>query len=153
MSIEKMSRIAFSVTVLVSLTALGGVTAPSANASQLLPLLPDGFGSSNCRPHDDPIPDALETIFCWDNPNGPYEATFALFSDQGSMDYWFDAWLADTFLEDCPGGVGSPGVWYYGENSDDIGGRVACGYYRDKPDLLWTQNAELIMGDMAGASI
>ena len=122
-------------------------------ASKLMGMLPAGFDSSNCAPADQGISDALVTLDCGQNPNGPSSARFSLFDSQRTMDSKFKIFVSEDQLSPCPGGAQSPGTWSYNASSGQVAGQIACGTYQGTPDLTWTQNAELMLGNIQGPSL
>jgi serine/threonine-protein kinase len=119
----------------------------------LFDLLPAGFSSSNCSvPSDGGVPDSTVTIDCTQatTPNGPTSATFALFPNQRSLDKHFQGFVGEDKVLDCPGGFKSPGTWNYNDTPDVAAGRIACGTFQGTPDVIWTQNADMLLGNIQG---
>lgn len=123
--------------------------------SQLMGLLPPGFDSSNCSPAQQGVADAVATVDCTRNSrsNGPTSARFALFSDQSTLDSKFQIFVSEDQMQECPGGIQSPGDWHYNNDPNTVAGHIACGTYKGAPDLTWTQNAEMMLGNIQGRSI
>lgn len=126
-----------------------------AGMSQLMSLLPGGYSSSNCGPADMAVPDSLATVDCGQNSNsnGPSSARFALFADQPTLDRKFADFIGEDQLTPCPGGLPSPGPWSYTGSTTESDGQIACGSYQGAPELIWTQNAELMLGGIQGSDI
>jgi serine/threonine-protein kinase len=124
-------------------------------ASTLMGMLPAGYDSSNCSPTNQGVSDALVTVDCKQNTlsNGLATARFALFGDKRTMDSKFNIFVSEDQLSPCPGGAQSPGTWSYNASSGDVAGQIACGTYQGTPDLTWTQNAELMLGNLQGSDL
>jgi serine/threonine-protein kinase len=128
-------------------------TTGQSSASKLVSILPDGYGSGACKPID-PVKDALATVDCEANskPGGPEAARYSLFPDQATLDDHFrTATEEDDQLQPCPGSdTQSPTTWHYTSTPDKVEGQVACGIYKGRPDLVWTRNADLLLGTGQG---
>jgi serine/threonine kinase PknH len=161
MTVAKNLRIVIGTMALASIAALGGAAiadaAPgesSADLDKLMGLLPAGFTTSNCQPVNPPTKYALATVDCGQNslPNGPAMARFSLVSDQITLDGKFQSSVNADVVTPCPRDYPSPGTWRY-RNTDVVAGQVACGTYQGTPDLAWTDNAKLVLGDIEGDNI
>jgi serine/threonine-protein kinase len=51
---------------------------------------------------------------------------------------------------DCPGGSSSPGGWHYDQTPDVTAGMIACGTYKNHPNITWTTESKLILCDVFG---
>jgi serine/threonine-protein kinase len=130
---------------------------PDPSEAKLLALLPRGYDDGVCQPVQPPVGGALSTVECGASSmqGGPTSARYSLFADQGALDSAFDQTspLITEFLQ-CPGsGTDSPTTWHYTETPDQVEGRIACGTYNTIPDVMWTKNADLLMGDSLGENI
>ena len=163
MTISIRSRLVVGMTALATASALGGIGAATATAApnadnamnKLMGVLPGGYSSSNCKPVDSPPKDSLATVDCQQNsrPNGPSVARFSLYPDRSTLDAHFQSSANADELSPCPGGLQSPGTWHYNSNSDEPAGKIACGTYKGKPDLTWSQYDEGLLGDIQGDDI
>ena len=127
----------------------------SLNA-QLMGLLSAGHDASNCEPVS-PAGTALATVDCGpsNSPGGPASTRYSLFGDRATLDAGFDQAIGvnDELLE-CPGsGLESPTTWHYTDTPDDVAGKVACGTYNGNPDLVWTNDEELLLVDAQGPDL
>jgi hypothetical protein len=161
MTAAKNLRIVIGTMALASIVALGGAAtadaAPgqsSADLDKLMGLLPAGFTSGNCQTVSPAAKYALATVDCGQNslPNGPAMARFSIYPDQATLDTRFQNSVKDDVITPCPQGVASPGTWHY-RDSDVVAGHVACGTYQGTPDLTWSNNANLMLGDIEGDNI
>ena len=61
-----------------------------------------------------------------------------MFADQATLDGHFDVAIKENSeLFRCPGSdVDSPATWHYTETPTKVEGRIACGTYNNRPDLL-----------------
>jgi hypothetical protein len=127
----------------------------SSNLNKLMGILPKGFSSSNCQAVNPSAKDALATVDCSQNTvaSGVSAARFNLYPDQATLDSHFNSGSAEDVASPCPGGINSPGTWHYHNTPDQAAGQLVCGTYNDKPDLLWSQNSELLLGDIQGSDM
>jgi serine/threonine kinase PknH len=139
----------------------GGTTATTggtaADDSRLLNLLPSGFASNVCQPVHPPVTDALATVDCDQNssPGGPASSRYSLFADLDTLNKHYQQSIkADSQLVQCPGsGVDSPTTWHYKSTPDVVAGQVACGTYQNNPDVTWTKESDLVIGDAQGPKL
>ena len=146
------SATGFNVTVVATTTSPPG---SDSALTQLMGVLPDGYDSSNCAVVDNPPRDSLATIDCDDNslPNGPTAARFSLYPDVATLDAHFQTAAGEDQIKDCPGGVASPGTWHYTNSPDTPAGKLVCGTYEGTPDLVWSQNDKLLLGNLQGTDL
>ena len=127
--------------------------APGDATSQLFSMLPAGFDKKNCSPPDQPVPGATADIVCGGNSLGPTMGEFVLFSDPAVLQQTFLNWTQeDDELTPCPGFQQSPADWFY-DKSKPASGKIACGTMAGEPDVLWTENETLMLGNIGGGSI
>ena len=130
---------------------------PDSFDGKLLAMLPSGFNEGVCQPVHPPVMGALATVECGPGaPQGsPTSSRYSLFADQPALDKAFDDTSAMiTEMMQCPGsGTDSPTTWNYTDTPDQIEGRVACGTYNSIPDVVWTKNADLVLGDSLGEDL
>jgi serine/threonine-protein kinase len=104
-----------------------------------------------------PATGALATVDCGETnlPTGPTIARYSLFADQATLDEHFkDAIAQNSELVKCPGSdLDSPAAWHYNANPDEVAGQIACGTYKDNPDVTWTKNADLLLADAQGPNL
>ena len=139
----------------LKLPPLESMHAVQSALTQLMGVLPDGYDSSNCAVVDNPPRDSLATIDCDDNslPNGPTAARFSLYPDVATLDAHFQTAAGEDQIKDCPGGVASPGTWHYTNSPDTPAGKLVCGTYEGTPDLVWSQNDKLLLGNLQGTDL
>lgn len=125
--------------------------------AQLMSLLSAGHDSSNCEPISPPASTSLATVDCGPatTPGGPLSTRYLLFADQAALEAGFDGAVeVNSELLQCPGSdVDSPTTWHYTETPDQVAGMIACGIYNDRPDLVWTNSAALILADAQGPAL
>ena len=51
---------------------------------------------------------------------------------------------------DCPGQRTSPDGWHYKKTPTVTAGMIACGTYKDKPNVIWTHEDNLMLSDVFG---
>jgi serine/threonine kinase PknH len=60
----------------------------------------------------------------------------------------------DSQLVQCPGtGVDSPTTWHYNATPDKVAGSIACGAYKNNPDVTWTKDSDLLLGDAQATNL
>ena len=134
--------------------------APPRTASfdaQLMALLSTGHDSSNCEPISETAGTALATVDCGPatTAEGPKSTRYSLFADQAALEAGFDGAVeVNSELLPCPGsGTDSPTTWHYTETPDQVAGLIACGIYNDRPDVVWTNDASLLLADAQGPDL
>ncbi|SDE45405.1 serine/threonine-protein kinase [Mycolicibacterium neoaurum] len=130
---------------------------PAAMADKLLAMLPQGYAPGVCQPVRPPVTGALATADCGqsDLPGGPATSRYSLFGDQGALRSHFEDAIAEASdLFPCPASdLDSPTTWHYTETPGTVEGSIACGIYEGGPDLTWTKNDGLILGNAQGPTI
>ena len=120
-------------------------------------LLPRGYDDGVCQPVHPPATGSLATVDCGaaSPAGGPTNARYSLFADQAALDKAFDESIAmDSEMVQCPGsGTDSPTTWHFTDTPEKIEGRIACGTYNTSPDVSWTKNADLLLGDAQGPNL
>ena len=124
--------------------------------SKLLSSLPSGYASGVCTPTT-PKPNsiwvnALAMVDCGQNsqPGGPSRAVYGLFANPGALKQAFDDDIGAGQLMDCPGGSSSPGGWHFDQTPDVTAGMIACGTYKNHPNITWTNESKLMLSDVFG---
>jgi serine/threonine kinase PknH len=131
-------------------TTVRSTTAVTAYDSQLKELLPSGYDSTACGFVDPPIAQALSTVECGRNSSagGPVTARYSLFPDRVTLnDQFREIVKDDEQWVPCPGGaLDSPTMWR--NSSDQLAGELACGIYDNEPNIAWTDESKLFLGDV-----
>ncbi len=128
----------------------------TADQQRLLSLLPAGYLAGSCTPVADPPAGAVASMQCGQNakPNGPTRARYTLFADAATVaDHFQQIVSSESKLMPCPGDTNAPTTWHYNATPDQVAGKVACGTYKEAPDLAWTKDAALILGDATGPDL
>jgi serine/threonine kinase PknH len=129
---------------------------PNSSDTKLLRLLPKDYSETACEPVHPPDTDALATVACGPakTTGGPTAARYSLYADLATLNQQFKLSIAaDSQLLQCPGGtVDSPTTWHYVATPDKVEGQLACGMYKDRPDLVWSRESELLLGDVQGSN-
>jgi serine/threonine kinase PknH len=138
-----------------SADASTGPTPMSDSDYRLLRLLPPGYASGICVPANERVNGALSTLNCDANsePGGPTTSQYSLFSDPAALDREFQIFLNEDSLFNCPGATEAPSKWNYNQTPDRTAGSVGCGTYKNGPDLIWTKDAQLLLGSGQGPDI
>jgi serine/threonine protein kinase len=126
-------------------------TMASADAlARLLSLLPLGYPPAACRPFLPPK-DALARVLCDANvdPGGPTRAIFTVFGETETLRQFFDDILRTDIMVNCPGEAKSPTEWHHAD-SPQIGGMAFCAVQESNPSLVWTNEAQLVIGLVQG---
>jgi hypothetical protein len=149
---------ASSSTVTTTTSSQNRTTSAAASdaSARLMSALPAGYGAGGCNPIV-PVTDAVATVECKQNskPGGPGFARYSLFRDQSALDSNFTTSIRqDEQLLSCPGSdAESPNTWHYTSTPDQVEGQVACGTYKGRPDIAWTRNNDLLLGDAQGSDL
>jgi serine/threonine-protein kinase len=136
-------------------SAQSSTPAPADSKAQqkLVGVLPMGYPSSACTPADVPGT-ALARVDCSGNVDagGPPSATYTLLGDKGALSAAFDAEVRDTRVVNCPGNIQSPGPWRRNATPQRISGTLVCGFSGDVPTLAWTDEDDLLLSSVDGAT-
>ena len=124
--------------------------------SKLLSMLPAGYPSGTCTPTT-PKPNtiwvnALAMVDCGQNINqgGPSSAVYGLFASPDILKKAFDDDIAAVQLMDCPGAGPSPDGWHHDKTPTVTAGMIACGTYKNHPNVIWSNQAKLMLSDVFG---
>lgn len=122
---------------------------------RLYQLLPRGYDSNNCSTVSSPNRQALATVECpkTSDPSSPTSAAFSLYPNAAALDAAFQNGIEEDTVTPCPNGNQSPGIWQTDAAPNVTAGAVLCGKYNNGPDLLWTQNKDLLIGDIQGPDL
>lgn len=125
-------------------------TVSSAEAqARLLKLLPSGYPPDSCT-SSAPTGGAIAEVTCGRNTDldGPPAATYALFPDATALRQSFDNTVQATTVVTCPGRIQSPGAWHRTATPDKTAGTLLCGMRQGSPVLVWTNDANLMIGSL-----
>jgi serine/threonine kinase PknH len=139
-----------------STTTSAPTTTPTTSAlDKLHSVLPPGYNASNCGPSNDPTPSALATVDCGqpDGAGGPTSARFSLFADTNALASQFQDAVNGDEVSKCPGSIDSPRSWHYEATPAFDAGTLVCGTHNNMPDLMWTKNDVLLLGDVQGPDL
>jgi serine/threonine kinase PknH len=132
-------------------------TTTQANPSlqTLYRVVPPGYGSTNCAPAADPSPHARATVECGQtsDPQGPLSARFSIYPSAPALANAFQGGVDEESITQCPGRIPSPSVWHTDAAPDVPAGSLLCGMYNGVPDLMWTENDGLLIGDIQGPDL
>jgi len=137
-------------------TAPASTVAPSDDQARLMSLLPPGYIAGSCTPASPESGsiwvDALAMVTCGQNsqPGGPSRATYGLFATPDRLKKAFNEDIGNVSLVNCPGEKKSPVGWHFDESPNSIAGMIACGKYNDHPNVIWTNERQLMLSDVAG---
>jgi hypothetical protein len=127
----------------------------TADDYRLLKLLPSGYSPGACTPAKQRVTDALSTLECDENsePGGPTSSQYSLFSDPAALAAHFQSTLNEDVVSNCPGDSESATTWHYQDTPNLTAGRVGCGTYQNNPDITWTKDDQLLLGEGQGPDI
>jgi serine/threonine kinase PknH len=137
-------------------TAPPSTAAPSDDQARLMSLLPPGYIAGSCTPASPESGsvwvDAVAMVSCGQNsqPGGPSRATYGLFATPDRLKKAFNEDIGNVSLVNCPGEKKSPVGWHFDESPNSIAGMIACGKYNDHPNVIWTNERQLMLSDVAG---
>ncbi len=134
-------------------------TAPGNElTTKLLSLLPAGYSSGTCTPTT-PKPTsiwakAVAMVNCDQNSNdgGPSKAVYGLFANPDILKKAFqdDITAEGAVLQNCPGQGSSPDGWHHDSSPTVTAGQIACATYKNHPNLIWSNTANLMLSDVFG---
>jgi serine/threonine-protein kinase len=138
--------------------APGAAAAASESASsmsaaeaqaRLVKLLPPGYPQDTCK-STTPIGGAIAQVTCGRNVDvdGPPSATYSLFPNAGALHLSFDNTVQATTVVTCPGRIQSPGAWHRTATPDKPSGTLLCGMRQGSPTVVWTNDANLVIGSL-----
>jgi hypothetical protein len=130
-------------------TATADTTGSSADVNSLATSLAKGYGLNNCQSTALTGTEVAE-LQCGQSPDssGPASAIYQLFKSGNDLSGAYASNLRDVTLSSCSGsGSKDPGPWHQG-NSDQSGGQMACGTYKDVSLVLWTVDGKNVLGSI-----
>ncbi|OBF55068.1 protein kinase [Mycobacterium sp. 852002-53434_SCH5985345] len=131
-------------------------TRPANPQGKLLGMLPAGYPSGACTPatpkSNSIWVNALAMVDCDQNTNqgGPSRAVYGLFANTDLLKKAFDDDVAAVQLMNCPGAGTSPDGWHHDSTPSVTAGMIACGTYKNHPNVIWTNEAKLMLCDVYG---
>lgn len=137
-------------------TAPPSAAAPSGDQARLISLLPPGYLPGTCTPATPESGSvwvhAVAMVTCGQNtqPGGPSRATYGLFGTPEELKRAFGDDIGNVSLLNCPGEGRSPVSWHYDETPNDMAGLIACGTYSNHPNVIWSNDARLMLSDVTG---
>jgi serine/threonine-protein kinase len=140
----------------VAKTPPPSTAAPTDDQARLISLLPPGYLAGTCTPATPESGSiwvhAVAMVTCGQNtqPGGPTRATYGLFATPDRLKRAFDNDIANVNLVNCPGEGRSPVSWHYDQTPNDMAGLIACGTYNNHPNVIWTNDAKLMLSDVSG---
>jgi len=131
------------------------VTPANQPVQTLYHLLPQGYNSNNCSPVSSPNRQALATLQCGQtsDPHSPASAAFSLYPNVTALANAFQNAVDEDTVTQCPNGNQSPGTWATDAAPNVSAGSVFCGNYDNRPDLMWTNNHDLLLSDIQGPDL
>lgn len=143
-----------STTTEAEVTSIVADTATAAD-STLLGLVSGSFARNACQPVHPPFDGALATVDCdgaWGSRS--VAARYWLFAGKDILAAKFEEGIRETTdLEQCPdSGEQSPTTWHYDTTPDKVEGSVMCARDADGPRILWTNDADMLLGNVYGPS-
>jgi serine/threonine kinase PknH len=138
-------------------TSTPATTTPAGDPqSKLLSVLPAGYPTGTCTPTtpktDSIWVNAVAMVDCDQNtsPGGPSRAVYGLFANADVLKKAFDDDVSAVQLMNCPDGGPSPDSWHYDKTPTVVAGMIACGTYKDHPNLIWSNQSKLVLSDVFG---
>ncbi len=58
--------------------------------------------------------------------------------------------IAAVQLANCPGEGPSPDGWHYDRDPTVTAGMIACGTYKNHPNVIWSNEGKLMLSDVFG---
>jgi len=144
----------------VTTTSSTTFSAPPTNdpQSKLMSMLPKGYPAGTCTsttPSANSIwQGSLAMVKCGQNtnPGGPTKAIYGLFPSIDALKKAFNDDIAAVQLTNCPGEGPSPDGWHYKNSPTVTAGMVACGTYKNQPNVIWSNEGKLMLSDVFGGT-
>ncbi|OJZ62599.1 serine/threonine protein kinase, partial [Mycobacterium paraffinicum] len=151
------NRTSTTTTTTTSRTVTTTTTTRASNPqSKLLSVLPAGYPNGACTPATPKANsiwvNALAMVDCDQNTNqgGPSRAVYGLFANADLLKKAFNDDVAAVQLLNCPGAGPSPDGWHHDSTPTVTAGSIACGTYKNHPNIIWTNDAKLLLCDVYG---
>jgi serine/threonine-protein kinase len=128
--------------------------AGSAGLQKLLSLLPKGYPASACTSEPQRITGAVAEVVCGANldQGGPTRADYTLYTGLTTMNTDFANIAAKVTLAPCTANMPASGTsWHHPDAPSQAAGMVSCGTYKNSPNVVWTDNARLVLGFVSGS--
>ena len=83
---------------------------------------------------------------------GPSSAVYGLFANLDTLKKAFtdDIGADGAQLLNCPGEGASPDTWHHDKTPTVTAGQIACATYKSRPNVIWSNNAKLMLSDVFG---
>jgi serine/threonine-protein kinase len=124
--------------------------------SKLLAMLPKGYAAGACNPttpkEGSVWVNTIAMLDCQENTNegGPSRAIYGLFPSMDTLKTAFTDDIAAVQLTNCPGEGASPLTWHYERDPTVVAGQLACGTYKNHPNVIWSNDSKLVLSDVFG---
>jgi serine/threonine kinase PknH len=124
--------------------------------SKLMAMLPKGYAAGACSPTTPKSGsvwvNTIAMVDCQQNTNegGPSRAIYGLFPSIDTLKSAFTDDIAAVQLTNCPGEGASPLTWHYERDPTVVAGMLACGTYKNHPNLIWSNESKLVLSDVFG---
>ena len=129
-------------------------TANASAVSRLMALLPPGY---KCEPENPPFPHALASAGCDVNVLGGSPSIngliYSLYADSAQLKSEFYNLIQSDKVVPCPGTTTAPSDWHKGANPMVTVGMVGCATYLDRPEVVWTNVYNNLIGIAQGDKI
>jgi hypothetical protein len=148
------ARVGAAASLVGALTCLWPATATAdPNTDKLGGMLSKGYTESGCTPAQ--VQSALAALDCGQNSisGGPTKARYILFSNSSDLSAMFKASMGLDTLTPCEPNAPVPNGWHYDNSPTTTAGEVACGTYKGTPEVIWTNDQNLMYGDAQGTNV
>ena len=112
-------------------------------------MLPKGYAAGACTPTTPKSGsvwvNTIAMVDCQQNTNegGPSRAIYGLFPSLDTLKSAFTDDIAAVQLTNCPGEGASPLTWHYEQDPTVAAGMLACGTYKNHPNVIWSNESKL----------
>jgi hypothetical protein len=130
---------------------IGSATAAAdSNSDALAGMLSQGYNPSNCTL--DSSGGGLAAFKCGQNPlaGGPISAEYILFGNSADTSGGFQGGTSKLAMIPCSSGDPAPDTWHYTNSPNTPAGAVACGTSNDAAMVIWTNDANHMVGIVGG---
>ena len=146
----------FAAAILLS-TLPAATAAPSSGFTpaeqKLLAAVSPGYQASDCVPASTAGKKLmLAAIICTNDSAGfPDRTQYTLYASEADLDKAFDSTMAVDVAEPNCAGHPNPSTWGRGQIKNL--GRIGCGTYKGKSEVLWTNSSTLVLSIAQGQDI
>jgi serine/threonine-protein kinase len=129
-------------------------TPDASDESRLMRLVPRGY---KCESENPPFPGALASVGCDVHVAGGSPSIngliYSLYADSVTLKSSFYELIEGDKLVSCQGATAAPSDWHRSANPSVRLGMIGCGTHDDKPEVVWTNDSNNLIGIAQGDNL